>query len=112
MWVEYTCSDGQSITSGEFPAAGIRQFVYDSTGLLVGEFPGDSCRAGVGTFRLPPGKYNLITWTNTLPDGCTFRNVTPDTSHLPESHLHPRPQDNASRHGGDDIPHHLCVGRL
>ena len=112
VWVDYTCSDGQSITSGEFPAAGIRQFVYDSTGLLVGEFPGDSCRAGVGTFRLPPGKYNLITWTNTLPDGCTFRNVTPDTSHLPESHLHPRPRDNASRHGGDDIPHHLCVGRL
>lgn len=111
VYIEYVRSDGQTTTVEDFPAAGIRQFVYDSTNLLVGEFPGDPCRAGVGTFHLPPGKYTLIAWANNHPNDYTLLNVSPGTSHLLDGQLQPWTRDNRSRHG-EEAPHYLCVGRL
>ena len=111
--IEYTCSDGTSIAAGDYPAAGIRQFVYDSTGLLVNEFRGDSCNVGIGSFHLPPGKYTIVTWVTTQADDFIYDNVTPDTHRLHESHLQALPLTLESRNDENkNISDHCRVGRL
>lgn len=112
--ITYTSGDGRGWATGDYPIEHIRQFVYDADGVLVEEFRGDTCRTGVGTFRLPPGDYTLVAWGNAQDEVCRMENVRPGESRIEEGRLQAHRHDGepASRADGDRAEEHRNTGRL
>lgn len=78
----YQVCDGRGFATSDYPLRQIRQFVYDAHGVLVGEFPGESCKVGVGTLNLPPGDYTLVAWGNASDSLCNLHKITPMESRM------------------------------
>ena len=80
----YQVCDGRGFATSDYPLRQIRQFVNDAQGVLVGEFPGQSCETGVGTLNLPPGDYTLVAWGNTADSLCALHGIVPKESRMEE----------------------------
>lgn len=112
--IVFSTGDGRGWTTGDYPIENLRQFVYDADGVLVGEFPGDTCHAGIGTLALPPGEYTLVAWGNAADEICHLENIRPGESTIEEGRLkaHPYsrlPSSRAETEGGEEC---RCTGRL
>lgn len=83
----YVPGDGRGMATGDYPITGLRQFVYDADGILVGEFAGDTCTTGIGTVSLPPGDYTLVTWGNASDELCSVESVSPGLNRMEEGCL-------------------------
>lgn len=81
--------DGRGVSTGDYPIDSLRMFVYDAEHVLVGEFPGDTCHAGIGTLSLPPGDYTLVAWGNAGDETSLLEHITPAESRMEEGGLKP-----------------------
>lgn len=108
--IHYQTSDGRSLATGDYPVSEFRQFVYTEDSLLVGEFPGDSCEAGVGMLTLPPGTYRLVVWGNAPEGSCHVGGIEPYVSRMGEGRLHAGAYQAYSRDGSS--PEYASVGKL
>lgn len=108
--IHYQTSDGRSLAAGDYPVSDFRQFVYTEDSVLVGEFPGDSCEAGVGTLTLPPGTYRLVVWGNAPEGSCRVGGIEPRVSLMREGRLDAVLYGEESRSGSP--PEYAGVGKL
>ncbi|MCE8567059.1 FimB/Mfa2 family fimbrial subunit [Bacteroides hominis] len=105
--IHYVTSDGRGFATGDYPVEDFRQFVYTEDSVLVGEFPGDSCEAGVGMLTLPPGTYRLVVWGNAPGGSCRMEEINPHGSRMEDGRLH------ALSYGGKEASaEYANVGRL
>lgn len=105
--IHYVTSDGRGFATGDYPVEDFRQFVYTEDSMLVGEFPGDSCEAGVGMLTLPPGTYRLVVWGNAPGGSCRMEEINPHGSRMEDGRLHALP------YGGKEASaEYANVGRL